>query len=103
MPISDFRAADSMTKMRNMSRIPTVIENMLKSMKMDVTALPARSASFRNERFTGNTLKSARSLNSVEASRSISFSSSASSSSMITLTIERSASRLLSSSLSSSR
>ena len=68
MPISDMRAAASITKIRNMSSTPTITENRPMFRKSAVTRLPASSAASRRLRLNSITLYGSRSENRPEAS-----------------------------------
>ena len=55
MPISGFRSAASMMKMRKMRRMPAAIEKSPKMMKMDVKTLPTSRATSMASFFSGIT------------------------------------------------
>ena len=70
IPISDRRAAASITKIRKISSTPTMIENEPMIMKKLVTPDPASSASASRLCLMLRILNSARSKESVNSSRS---------------------------------
>ena len=76
MPISERRAAASITKMRKMSSTPTMMEKRPRVMKKVVTKLLMSSAASRMSRLISSTRNSARPAKRVSASRCVSCSPS---------------------------